>query len=415
MEEHHDSRITVYSSGIMVRTAKEKDADVSTCSRCRKTIIDRDQDWRTYASWVEPNRARDERYKSKSKFTSRRFCRSCHQIWVGSRKVRTLNQGTVVGIKRLCLPHQSMLSEILNKLPIGCRGAVLSHIILARPPIMRTSDLINQVVLAKPYQHEVVRKAVRELVRDGLIEESCGPDGIDVPVVVLSQKAIDEFRVETDCGHGKTAIFRLDLYQPAARTKTPDTLRDAFRDRRMKWVVGCTIVGDDEKEEVDSKSIDEAFAMADDARSNPYYDPADDDPDNGRHDYGDVDDDDQCRKQGAREWTERRDDHPGTILPPDILFETEENFGHTHEPFTTRLIGTSWHAANNWRPELESVPPAESCDVCGYGQGRPPFLRSETCLGCLRSGSDHLIPTIYVPDASLNGGVERPSKEKRYA
>jgi hypothetical protein len=396
----------VYSRDLAIRTAAQANADVSTCSLCRKTIIDLDRDWRTYASWVEPNRARDEKYKGKSKFTSRRYCRSCHQSWIGSHKVRTINDGTMVGIKRLYLPHQAMLSAILSKLPSGCCGAVLRHVILARPPVMRTLDLINQVVLAKHYQYDVVRKAVRELVRGGLLDDSRGPDRQDIPVVVLSQRAIDEFRVETDCGRGKTAIFRLDLLQPAARKKTPDTLDAAFRDRKIRWVVGCTIIGDDEKEEVDSKSIDKAFAMADLGRANPYRDPDPDDGDDPNPVYEDPD---------SNGDTVDQEHFRSTILPPDILFETEENFGETHEPFATRLIGTSSHAANNWRPELESVPPAESCDVCGYGKRRPPFARSEACLGCLRSGSDHLIPTIYVPDAHLGGGVGRPSKEKRYA
>jgi hypothetical protein len=375
----------VYSGDLAIRTASQINEDSGACSRCRKTILDLDQDWRTYASWVEPDRSQDEKYKNKSKFTSRRYCSSCHQKWIGSHKVRTLNQGTVVGIKRLYLPHQAMMSAILSKLPSGCGGAVLRHIILARPPVMQTSDLINQVVLAKRYQREVVRKTVRQLVvRDGLLDESRGQDGIDIPVVVLSQKAVHDFRVETDCGGGKTAIFRLDLYQPSARKKTPDTLDAAFRDRKTKWVVGCTIVGDDEKEEVDSKSVDKAFAMVDMARGNPYRDPDPDDaydPDPAYEDP-DLNEDPVDREHHFR----------STIQPGDVLFWTEEEFVETGKRFTTRLIGTTSHSANIWHPELESVPPAVACNVCGYGhkEGLREFLDTEACLGCLRSGSDDI-------------------------
>jgi hypothetical protein len=251
---------------------------------------------------------------------------------------------------------------------------------------------------SKRYRPEVINKAVNGLIRDGWLTESSGASGIDTAVVVLSEKAADELAIEVDLGDGLKGIYRLELYQRAATKAAPRTIVAAFPDKRCKWDVSLRMLepaGIDERPEDDlsetvnsAKQLDEAFALTDNARTNPYYHSSDD-RSCGRHDYRDADEDD--RRHLLRDWKQRRSEHVGTILAPDKLIELCERPEARNGWFAVYVIGTTDPIANEWRPALETTTQSEWCRVCSPNQDEPrSFRKQEVCLGCLRSGSDRL-------------------------
>jgi hypothetical protein len=387
--------VSHFSGNLPVRTAAQVKLDCETCSRCLKPIIDGDPHWLTYASWIDPDKKRGEIAKPRAKFTSRRYCRSCYTAWVGPHKTRSIKRGATIGPRGSYVPHQNMMNAILNKLPGGCRGAILRHLITTRPPVMRRSDLVRAIDQLGKFRPEVIDKCVNGLKRDELVSACRGSHGQDPEVLVISEKAVCQYGIEVNCADGATAIFRLELYKPlpgGRQKRLPKTLDAAYSDQKCKWVVGCTIVGEktDTMKDPQDAAIDEAFLIADSTRINPYYDAASDggykvDP---VYDDPSMDDDLGGRSADACDWGDQQSRHVASIPPPDVLAELAENPAAQTGRFAIFLIGTTDHIANEWRPSLEPVSRPDFCVVCGYPRRAEGYRELETCLGCLRSAAD---------------------------
>jgi hypothetical protein len=213
-------RVVVYLGGLPIRTAAQLQEDSSQCSRCLKKLVDNDPEWWTKAGWHDPRRdlygnpPRDEKYQFKSKFTSRRYCEPCYERLFPPPKTRTFYESSLLDKVAPPYGQKVSLNVILNALPGGIRGAILRYMVTASSPVVLRNGLIDSI---KGFERESVRKGVGSLIGDGLLDESKGPQGLDAPMVVLSQKTVAKYQLELD-----------PKYQQSAPKDGAGALIDAF-------------------------------------------------------------------------------------------------------------------------------------------------------------------------------------------
>jgi hypothetical protein len=328
---NQDGGLRLYLGGVPIRTAAQLHEDASSCSRCLKKLVDNDPEWWTKAGWRDPRRdlsgnpPRDEAYRFKYRFTSRRYCKPCYKLWIGEPKTRTVNESSTHA--RVNRPYVQKISfdSILNALPGGIMGEILRHMITASTPVVLKNGLIN-AIKGEVYSRESVRKGVGSLIRDGHLDESKGPHGLDAPMVLLSQKTVTKYQLEID-----------QEYQQSATKDNAGAFIDAFpENKRRSTITGrkqnvpCWVVRevprDSDAEDGDGKDVDDAFDMADRAWGNPYAAGR-----TNRRKFSDCDGRERSRWQG--EWVDGyRNEASYTLSPLDLLIQKEEESWDCDEP-----------------------------------------------------------------------------------
>jgi hypothetical protein len=188
-------RVIVYLGGLPIRTVAQLHEDTSSCSRCLTKLVDNDPEWWTKTGWKDRDPRRDEPYRFKSKFTSRRYCEPCYKWLFPPPKTRTFYESELLDWVEPPYDQKISLGIILDALPGGIKGAILRYMITASAPVVLRNGLIDSI---EGFGRESVRKGVGSLISDGLLDESKGPQGLDAPTVSLSQKAVAKYQLELD-------------------------------------------------------------------------------------------------------------------------------------------------------------------------------------------------------------------------